>query len=276
MSNFALCFHLKGFANVPADVAISSCRCWFCSQWYLWWLGEPDGDLGPPCKNGFFSLQPNQFFPIWLIAQPWGKLCQYRGGVMWRWDWVPRGVWEDERWFLSSFPAAYETTGWATATPCAVVSFYIFQHFRFSVACSLPLSGLCCFVLEIPALSACTAACLVHGRSVAWRTFRISCLNQCYTGLRLGPSSRGCPLSLRWCSHCGCCGNRCMLSKSQQLSTLLQHPLTWFTTCYHIWIQWGKSLRSYRDKTGSRELECSRGGSAALLYRGPGSCPFIP
>ena len=187
--------------TVPADVASSSRHHQFHSQQYLWWHDEPDGDLCPPCKNGFLSLQPTQFFPIWLIAQPWGKLCQYRGGVMWRREWVPRGVWESERWLLSSFPAAYETTGWASATPCVVVSFYIFQHLRFIVAHSVLLCGPCCFVLEIPASSAYAAVCPVHGRSVARRScFHIGWVvpavwSWCYTGLRLGLSSRGCPLS---------------------------------------------------------------------------------
>lgn len=66
--------------RVPADGAISPCHSG------LWWHGEPDGHLSPPCKNGFLSLQPNQSFPIWLIAQAWGKLCQYGGGVMCKWE----------------------------------------------------------------------------------------------------------------------------------------------------------------------------------------------
>lgn len=146
----------RALPTVPADVAISPRHCRFRSQQYLWWHGEPDGDLSPPCKNGFLSLQPNHFFPIWLIAQPWGKLCQYRGGVMWRWEWVPRGVWEDEHWFLSSFSAAYETTGWAPQLLvrwCLSIYFSTSDSvtlalFRFMVCAALSLK----FLLWVPVL----------------------------------------------------------------------------------------------------------------------------
>lgn len=48
----------------------------------------------------------------------------------------------------------------------------------------------------------------------------------------------------RCCSYCRHCGNRGVLSKGKQLSTLLQYPLTWFTICYHIWIPWKELVQS--------------------------------
>lgn len=76
-------FQHPALHRVPLNVFVAvfsprGCFCWQC----LWQRGEPDGQRVPPHRNGFLSLQPNQFFPIWLIAQPWAELCQHRAGGM--------------------------------------------------------------------------------------------------------------------------------------------------------------------------------------------------
>lgn len=55
-SSFALCSPCSGFAKGAS---------WWCHlplPWQcLWWHGEPDGHLSPPCKNGF--LPSSQICP---------------------------------------------------------------------------------------------------------------------------------------------------------------------------------------------------------------------
>lgn len=60
--------------RVPADGAISPCHSG------LWWHGEPDGHLSPPCKNGFLSLQPNQSLPHLVNHSGVGKAVPVRRG----------------------------------------------------------------------------------------------------------------------------------------------------------------------------------------------------